>query len=294
MGGQQRRAAPGSAAVNDTECRGLLPATPGSRSLMAETQLALITGASSGIGFEVARQFAQHGYDLVVAAEDDGIHDVPKRLAEFGSAVQAVQVDLRTPDGVEHLFRSATDGGRRLSAAALNAGVGRGDMFLKSELSDDLSVVDLNVRSTVHLAKLVLREMANYGEGKLLFTSSVAAMMPGPYQAVYNASKSFVQSFAEALRDELRDSSITVTALMPGATDTNFFQRAQMIDTALGRMPKDDPAKVAQRGFDALMRDDQKVVASSVMSKALGSSLRILPDRAKAVVNRVLSVPLGH
>jgi uncharacterized protein len=261
---------------------------------MAETQLALITGASSGIGFELARQFAQHGYDLVVAADDDGIHDVPKRLEEFGSAVQAVQVDLRTPDGVEHLFDSATGGGRRLSAAALNAGVGRGDMFLKSELSDDLSVVDLNVRSTVHLAKLVLREMANYGDGKVLFTSSVAAMMPGSYQAVYNASKSFVQSFAEALRDELRDSSITVTALMPGATDTNFFRRAQMIDTALGRMPKDDPAKVARRGFDALMRDDQKVVASSVMSKALGFSLRILPDRAKAVVNRVLSVPLGH
>jgi uncharacterized protein len=167
-------------------------------------------------------------------------------------------------------------------------------MFLKSELSDDLSVVDLNVRSTVHLAKLVLRDMANYGQGKVLFTSSVASMMPGSYQPVYNASKSFVQSFAEALRDELRDTSITVTALMPGVTDTNFFRRAKMDDTLAGKMPKDDPARVAQRGFEALMRGDQKVVASSLMSKTLGTALRLLPDSAKAVVNRAISVPLGR
>jgi uncharacterized protein len=117
-------------------------------------------------------------------------------------------------------------------------------------------------------------------------------MMPGSYQPVYNASKSFVQSFAEALRDELRDTSITVTALMPGATDTNFFRRAKMDDTLAGKMPKDDPARVAQRGFEALMRGDQKVVASSLMSKTLGTALRLLPDSAKAVVNRAISVPL--
>jgi short-subunit dehydrogenase len=261
---------------------------------MAATQLALITGASSGIGFELARQFAQHGYDLVVAAEDDSIHDVATRLSELDSAIQAVQVDLRTAEGVEHLYHSAVDGGRKLSAAALNAGVGRGDMFLKSELSDDLDIVDLNVRSTVHLAKLVLRDMANSGEGKILFTSSVASMMPGSYQTVYNASKSFVQSFAEALRDELRETSITVTALMPGATDTNFFHRAKMDDTLAGRMPKDDPAQVAQRGFEAMIRGDQKVVAASTMSKTLGALLQVLPDSAKAVVNRVISVPNDH
>jgi uncharacterized protein len=258
---------------------------------MVETQLALITGASSGIGFELARQFAQHGYDLVVAAEDDGIRDVPNRLSDFGSAIQTVQVDLSTADGVEHLYHSAVDGGRTLSAAALNAGVGRGDMFLKSELSDDLNIVDLNIRSTVHLAKLVLRDMSNSGEGKVLFTSSVASMMPGSYQTVYNASKSFVQSFAEALRDELRETSITITALMPGATDTNFFHRAKMDDTLAGKMPKDDPAQVAHRGFNAMMHGDQKVVAASLMSKSLGTVLRILPDRAKAFVNRAISVP---
>jgi short-subunit dehydrogenase len=261
---------------------------------MGETQLALITGASSGIGFELARQFAQHGYDLVVAAEDDGIQDVPKRLADLKSAVEAVQVDLRTADGVDLLYQRVTGGGRRLAAAALNAGIGRGDKFLESELADDLSVVDLNVRSTVHLAKLVLRDMANSGAGNVLFTSSVASMMPGSHQTVYNASKSFVQSFAEALRDELRDTPITVTALMPGATDTNFFNRAKMTDTLIGKMPKDDPAKVAKRGFDAMMNGDRKVVASSPLSKALGMTLRVLPDSVTAAVNRALSVPVGN
>ncbi|PRC48481.1 oxidoreductase, partial [Mycobacterium sp. ITM-2017-0098] len=166
--------------------------------------------------------------------------------------------------------------------AALNAGVGRGDMFLKGDLGDDLSIVDLNVRSTVHLAKLVLRDMANRGEGKVLLTSSVASMMPGSYQAVYNASKSFVQSFAKALQDELRDTPITVTALLPGPTDTNFFTRAKMDNTPVNKMPKDDPADVARQGFDALMRRDKQVVAASLTSKVMGTVSRVLPDPVKA------------
>ncbi len=200
-------------------------------------------------------------------------------------------MDLRTPDGVEHLYQSAIEGDRVLAAAALNAGIGRGEMFLKSELADDLSIVDLNVRSMVHLAKLVLRYMANRDKGKVLFTSSIAAQMPGSHQPVYNASKSFVQSFAEALRDELRDTAITVTALMPGPTDTNFFGRAKMVDSLMGKGPKDDPAKVARQGFEALMRGDQKVVAGSVLVKAMGMANRVLPDRVKAVGNRVMSMP---
>jgi short-subunit dehydrogenase len=260
---------------------------------MTEPQLALVTGASSGIGLELAKQFAQHGYDLVVAAEDDAIKDVPEKLSQWSAAVQPVQVNLRTPEGVEHLYQSAIEGDRVLAAAALNAGIGRGEMFLKSELADDLSIVDLNVRSTVHLAKLVLRDMANRDTGKVLFTSSIASQMPGSYQPVYNASKSFVQSFAEALRDELRDTSITVTALMPGPTDTNFFGRAKMVDSLMGKGPKDDPAKVARQGFEALMRGDQKVVAGSFLVKAMGMANRVLPDQLKAVGNRVMSMPRG-
>lgn len=261
---------------------------------MTQPQLALITGASSGIGFELAKQFAEHGYDLVVAAEDDAIHDVPQKLSQYSAAVQPVQVDLRSPDGVEHLYQSTIEGDRVLAAAALNAGVGRGEMFLKSELADDLAMVDLNVRSTVHLAKLVLRDMANRDAGKVLFTSSIASQMPGSYQPVYNASKSFIQSLAEALRDELRDTSITVTALMPGPTDTNFFARAKMVDSLMGRMPKDDPAQVARQGFEALMRGDQKVVAGSVFSKLMGAANRVLPDDVKAIGNRVMSMPRAN
>ena len=134
---------------------------------MTETRLALVTGASSGIGLELAKQFAQHGYDLVVAAEDEGIDDVPARLANHGVSVQAVRVDLRQPDDVERLYAEATAGGRAIAAAALNAGVGTGDMFLRTDLAQDMSVVDLNVRSTVHLAKLVLRGMADRNDGKV-------------------------------------------------------------------------------------------------------------------------------
>ncbi len=264
--------------------------------MASTTTLALVTGASNGIGFELAKQFAAHGYDLVVAAEDDAIHDVPDQLERYDVRVQPVQVDLRQPDGVDHLYRSATEGDRTLGAAALNAGVGQGDMFINGDLDDDLALIDLNVRSTVHLAKLVLRDMANRGTGRVLFTSSVAATMPGSYQAVYNASKSFIQSLSEAVRDELRETSITVTALLPGPTDTNFFQRAGLANTPIGKLPKDDPAVVAKQGFEALMRGDEKVFAGSAMSKAMATVNRFLPlpDSVKAASSRLISVPFGR
>jgi uncharacterized protein len=260
---------------------------------MTQRPLALVTGASSGIGFELARQFACHGYDLVVAAEDDGIHRAAEAISGDGVVVEPVQVDLRTSDGVEQLYRAATAGGRHLDAAALNAGVGRGGMFIDTELADDLDIIDLNVKSTVHLAKRVLCDMADRGEGKVLFTSSIASTMPGSYQPVYNASKSFVQSFAEAVRDELNTRGVEITSLMPGPTDTNFFRRAKMEDTPVGRMPKDDPADVAKQGFDALMRGEQKVVAESMTTKLMGLANRVLPDAVKARANRILSVPVG-
>ncbi|MCG5431317.1 SDR family NAD(P)-dependent oxidoreductase [Mycobacterium sp. MYCO198283] len=256
---------------------------------MSQSQWALVTGASSGIGFELAREFVEHGYDVIVAAEDDAIHAVPERLARNGTRIEAVQVDLGEPDGPATLYETATSGGRYLDAAALGAGIGSGGLFVETDIAQDLAVIDLNVRSTVLLAKLVVRDMAARGAGKVLFTSSVAATMPGPKQPVYNASKSFVQSFAEALRDELKDSGVTVTALMPGATDTNFFDRARMGDTVMGRMPKDDPAKVAAKGFQALMDDKQKVVASSLVSKLLFNTNRLLPDAVTAKGNKLMS-----
>src|SRR5919112_5280629 len=177
--------------------------------------LALVTGASSGIGLELARQFAEHGFDLVVNAEDAELTAAAEQLRAAGTTVQTVRADLRTPEGAQAVYDAVTATGRPLAAAALNAGVGRGGAFVDNPLEDELAIIDLNVRSTVVLAKSVLRDMAARGEGRVLFTSSIASTMPGPYQAVYNASKSFVQSFAEALATELRDTGVTVTSLLP-------------------------------------------------------------------------------
>lgn len=258
------------------------------------TPLALVTGASSGIGFELVKLFADDGYDFVVAADDDAIQASADKLGATGAGVRAVQVDLRKPEDVELLYRTATGDGRRLDAAVLNAGIGRAGPFVDDELDTDLSIVDLNDRSTVHLAKLVLRDMASRGQGKVLFTSSVAATMPGSLQTVYNASKSFVQSFSEALHDELRDTGVSVTSLMPGPTDTDFFRRGGMLDTVVGRMPKDDPGEVAKQGYTALMKGQRKVVAESVMTKAIGLANRVLPDSVKAVASRMISLPTGR
>ena len=255
--------------------------------------LALVTGASSGIGLELAKLFAQDGYDLVVAAEDDGIQAAAGTLSGSGVDVRPVQIDLRKPKGVENLYQQATAEGQ-LDAAALNAGVGQGGSFIDSDLDDNLDIIDLNVRSTVHLAKLILPDMVRRNTGKLLFTSSIAATMPGPYQSVYHASKSFIQSLAEALQDELRDTDVTVTSLMPGPTDTNFFRRAELGNTRIGRMPKDDPAEVARQGYEALMRGRRKVLAQSVTTKVMGAANKFLPDSVKAAASRVINVPVGQ
>jgi short-subunit dehydrogenase len=144
----------------------------------------------------------------------------------------------------------------------------------------------------VHLAKLVVREMAARGEGRILFTSSIASTMPGPFQAVYNASKSFVQSFALALRSELKDTDVSVTSLMPGPTDTEFFDRAEMTDTRMGATDaKDEAADVAEQGFKALMDGDERVEAASLTTKLQGRGSRFLPDSAKAAMHRKMAEP---
>jgi short-subunit dehydrogenase len=255
--------------------------------------LAVVTGASSGIGLELARQFAANGFDLIVAAEDDGIAAAAHALqAESGAQAEAVKVDLATPEGVEALHGRIGAAGRPVDALALNAGIGAGGSFATgTDLDRELALIDLNVRSTVHLAKLVIAEMVRRGEGRVLFTSSIASTMPGPFQAVYNASKSFVQSFALALRNELKDTGVTVTALMPGPTDTGFFDRADMLDTRIGAGDKDDPADVARDGFEALMAGKERVVASSASTKVQGRASRLAPDSVKAEMHRRMAKP---
>jgi uncharacterized protein len=254
----------------------------------SDRPLALVTGASSGIGLELARQCADHGFDLVVCAEDARLDAAAAELRATGADVQAVRADLRTAEGVHVLHETV---GRPLDAALLNAGVGRGGAFLDTDIDDEVEVIDLNVTSTVRLAKLVLRGMAARGQGRVLITSSIASTMPGSYQAVYNASKSFLQSFAEALAEELRDTGITVTSLMPGPTETDFFRRADMLDTKVGDAPKDDPAQVAAQGFSAMMDGERKVVAGSLSTKASGVANAVLPDAVKARMHRGMAEP---
>ncbi len=257
----------------------------------SDRPLALVTGASSGIGLELAKIFAANAFDLIVAAEDAELDEAARGIRSAGVEVDSVRVDLATPAGVEELWHRVQTARRPLDAAALNAGVGQGGDFRETPLEAELRIVDLNCRSTVHLAKHVVRDMAARGRGRILITSSIASTMPGAFQAVYNASKSFVQSFALALREELKDTGVTITSLMPGPTDTEFFARADMLDTRVGAGPKDDPADVARQGFEALMDDDERVLAASVKTKLQGHASRVLPDSVKAKMHRTMAEP---
>ncbi|MEU7847156.1 SDR family NAD(P)-dependent oxidoreductase [Micromonospora parva] len=215
----------------------------------SDRPLAPVTGASSGIGYELAAQFVEHDFDLIIAAEDEGIEVAAEKLRrDGGPRIWSVRVDLTREQGVTELVAAVTATRRPLDALGLNAGRGAGGAFVgDTDLADELEIVDLNVRSTVHLAKRLLPGMVERGTGRVFFTSSIAATMPGPFQAVYNASKSFVQSFAEALRNELKDTGVTATSLMPGPTDTEFFDRADMEDTA-PRRSRDLALSVATNG----------------------------------------------
>lgn len=254
--------------------------------------LAVVTGASSGIGFELAKVFAAEGFDLLIAAEDAELRLALDALKEPGVGVEAHRVDLATEAGVIELYRHLQNNDRPVDAIALNAGIGAGGAFAtETKLADELKLIDLNVRGTVHLCKLVVTDMVERDAGRILFTSSIASTMPGSFQAVYNASKSFVQSFALALRNELKETGVTVTSLMPGPTDTEFFERAEMEDTEVGAGEKDDPAEVARQGFDALMAGKEKVVAGAFENKAQVAAGRVVPDSVKAEMHRKMAEP---
>ncbi|MFP5283416.1 MAG: SDR family NAD(P)-dependent oxidoreductase [Actinomycetes bacterium] len=259
--------------------------------MTSTTFFAVVTGASSGIGLELARQFAENGFDVLICAEDAGITAAAAELSSTGSRVSPLRADLSTYEGVETLYAAAASTGRPIDALALNAGIGLGGPFVETDLTTELRMIDLNVKSTVHLTKLALPDMVRRNEGKILITSSIASTMPGAFQTVYNATKSFLQSFAQALQNELKETGVTVTSLMPGPTDTEFFERAEMEDTRVGQGKKDDPAPVATQGFTALMKGEDKVIAGSLKTKAMGAANKILPDSVKAEEHRQMAEP---
>src|SRR4051794_8693160 len=231
--------------------------------------VAAITGATGGIGSELVRVFEENGFEVLGFGSDD--------------------FDLATPAGVEALYASLD---RPVDVLALNAGMVVGGDFAGGDLDEHLRLVDLNVRGVVHLAGLVAPDMAARGSGRLLFTSSIVAAMPGPFQTTYNASKSFILSFALGLRNELADTGVTVTTLMPGPTDTSIFARAGQLDTLLGAVvPKADPAGVAQAAYDGVMEGKERVVAGGLPVQLIAAGSRLVPDSVKAQLNRFVSRP---
>ncbi|MGN6210437.1 SDR family NAD(P)-dependent oxidoreductase [Asticcacaulis sp.] len=254
--------------------------------------LALVTGASSGIGYELAIQFAKNGYDLFIVSGSEGIERAADQLKDFNIDVKAVRHDLTQESEVDALCDDLRATGRPIAVAALNAGVGVGGKFFETDLCKELDLIKLNILSTVHVAKHLVQYMIEKGEGgKILFTSSVAAGAPGPYEAVYAASKAFIQSFALALRHELKEKGIQVTSLQPGPTDTNFFHRADMDNTKVAVSEKDDPAEVAKDGFDALMSEKDHVVAGSMKNKMMTTHL--IPDAVKISQHADMAKPGG-
>ncbi|HEU5059578.1 MAG TPA: SDR family NAD(P)-dependent oxidoreductase [Kofleriaceae bacterium] len=251
-------------------------------------KFAVITGASSGIGYELARECLEHDFDVLVCAEDDGIFAAARTLLDIGPAVQAVQVDLATREGCDELI-GAVD--RPVDALLLNAGVGVGGAFIDNPLDEELRLIALNCNHTVHVAKGLVPGMVERKQGRVLITGSEVSTSPNPYQAVYGATKAFVMSFGEALRYELEDTGVTVTVLQPGATDTAFFERADLMDTRVGQAKKDSPALVAKQGFDAMVAGKDSVAGGGFKSRMQTFMNELLPETTKARMAGKLTKP---
>src|SRR5882724_5478944 len=254
----------------------------------AGRSLAVVTGASSGIGFYLAKECAENGYDLLIAAYSTELETAAEKLRSFGVNVRTVETDLATTEGIDELYEATN--GRPVDILMANAGHGLGHAFLEQDFEEARHVIDTNVTGTVYLVHKIGRDMRARSTGKILFTGSIAGFMPGTYEAVYNATKAFIDSFSFALRAELKDSGVTVTCLMPGATETEFFERADMMDTKVGQSKKDDPADVAKVGFDAMMAGDGDVV-SGWQNKLRSAMASITPSGVLAEMHRGMAEP---
>lgn len=258
------------------------------QNMNSNRQFAIVTGASTGIGLELAKLCAKDGFDLLIAADEPRIEQAAEELRASGAQVDTVQADLATLEGVEQLYAAAN--GRAVDALLANAGHGLGHAFLDQEFTELRHVIDTNVTGTVYLIHKVGREMRARGKGRILITGSIAGFMPGTYQAVYNGTKAFVDSFAFALRAELKDSGVTVTCLMPGATETDFFERADLLDTKVGAGKKQPADEVAKSGFDAMMRGDGDVVPGW-MNKLRRAMAGVTPAGVLAEQHRKMAEP---
>jgi len=241
--------------------------------------LAVVTGASSGIGRELARLAAQDGYDLVIAADQGPLAEAASALRALGAHVEAVEADLSTSFGVDKLMLAID--GRAVDVLVANAGHGLGHAFLDRPFQAARHVVDTNITGTLDVLHRLGTRMRQRGSGRILITGSVAGLMPGSFQAVYNGTKAFIDSFSFALRSELKDTGVSVTCLMPGATETHFFERADMLATALGTEQKAAPAEVAEEGWHA-MNNGQDHVVAGWKNKVSAAMTGVVPQRVLA------------
>jgi short-subunit dehydrogenase len=259
-------------------------------------KLALVTGASSGIGYWLAKDLAARGYDLVVCSAGERLDDAANDFTGGNVSVTATSSDLSTREGVDKLWKSVLDLGRPLDVACINAGIGVGGLFAETDLETELKMVELNCVGVVHLAKHVVKHMLPLNAGKILITASIAGEMVAPREAVYAATKAFDLSFAHSLRYELRDTGISVTALQPGPTDTDFFHRAGMDNTQTGSEGKyeSEPEDVARQGLDALFDGKDHVYAASLKTKVEGMLANVVPGAVKGAMHEKMAKPLNQ
>jgi short-subunit dehydrogenase len=254
---------------------------------------ALVTGASSGIGLALANELASRGYDLAVCSAGERLKGAAEQLRAAGAEVLEVNADLGTREGVEKLWKEVTASGRDIDVACINAGVGVGGLFAETDLDKELAMVNLNCVGTVHLAKFVVQHMTAKNSGRILFTASIAGEMVAPREAVYAATKAFDLSLAHSIRYELRDTAVSVTALQPGPTDTDFFHRAGMDNTKVGSEGKKEssPAEVAKQGIEALLDGKDHIYAASMTTKVEGMLANVVPGSVKGAMHEKMAKP---
>ena len=253
--------------------------------------LVVITGASSGIGLELTKRAARDGVDLVLAADRDLQTGEDAARAAGVTSVETVKCDLSTPDGVQALLD--TIGDRPVAALFANAGAGQGGTFLEQEWPEIERTLQTNVTGTIALIHSIGKRMKAADHGRILVTGSIVGHMPGPFNLMYNSTKSFIDFFCVGLANELKDTRVTVTCLLPGLTDTEFFEQADMGDTYVGQSNmKADPAKVAEDGYSAML-EGQTQITSGVLNKLQVMFADLLPDDLIAEVHRKMAKPKG-
>jgi len=244
----------------------------------------LITGGTSGIGRELAKIFAREHYNLILVARNgQELNSCANEFRQTGVEVVTLAKDLFNRDEVFAVYDEVKAKGLQVDVLVNDAGQGYYGEFKDTDINRELDIIQLNIGATVILTKCFLKDMVARNEGKILQLASIASVTPGPWQSVYHGTKAFILSFSEAIREELKDTNITVTALLPGATDTDFFNKADMQDSKIvqDKSSLSNPADVAQDGFDALMAGDDKVT-SGLKNKMMVGMSNVMPETTVA------------